>query len=66
MLAWMGNALILISVWRLGNIQRDAWLWAIVGNILWTVYGVQHGLWCIVFIDGVMTLIAIRNWRLWK
>ena len=66
MLAWMGNALILTSIWRLGDRHRDAWLWAIAGNILWTVFGVQQGLWSVVFIDGVMTIITIRNWRLWK
>jgi len=66
MLAWMGNALILLSIWRLGNKHRDAWIWSILGNIFWTAFGVSEGIWSIVFLDGIMTAIAIRNWRKWK
>jgi hypothetical protein len=63
---WIGNALILTAVWRLGNKHRDAWLWSIAGNVCWTAYGVSVGLWSIVFIDGVMLTLAIRNWRMWR
>jgi hypothetical protein len=65
MTAWIGNVLILFAVWRLGSKHRDAWLWSIVGNMFWTYYGIQNGIWSIVFIDGIMAAVAFRNWRKW-
>ena len=66
MLAWMGNAAILISIWRLGNKHRDAWLWSIAGNGLWAAFGIQQDIWSIVFLDGLMFALAYHNWRKWK
>lgn len=65
-MAWIGNVLILVSIWRLGNKHRDAWWWSVAGNVFWTVFGITEGIWSIVFIDSVMIVIAVRNWSKWK
>jgi hypothetical protein len=62
----MGNAFLLASVWRLGGKHLDGWALNIVGNLLWTWYGVSNGLWPVVFIDGTMLLMAINNLRKWR
>ncbi len=66
MIAWFGNAAIVISVWRLGDKKWDGWIWSVVGNSLWAAYGIQHQIWSIVFIDGVMLYLAFRNLEKWK
>jgi hypothetical protein len=64
-MAWLGNALLITSMYRLGGKHHDGWAWSIAGNVCWTWYGVSNGLWAVVFIDGVMLIIAFWNWRKW-
>ena len=65
MIAWLGNALLITSMCRIGGHHRDGWALNVAGNACWTWYGVSHGLWAVVFIDGVMLCIALYNWRRW-
>lgn len=62
---WLANALILIGSYRVGNRQRDAFLWTIAGEAVWTVYAASIGLYSLSFICVVFGLFSFRNWVKW-
>ena len=65
MLGWIGNILILVGVWNLGNRKRIAFLFAMAGESLWLVNALAAGWFDLAFISLVAVGMACRNWIKW-
>jgi len=65
MWGWIGNLLILIGVWNLGNRKRIAFLFAIAGESLWAANAWAAGWYDLMFISMIAVLMAGRNWIKW-
>ena len=64
-LDWIGNVLIILGLWYIGEKKRFAFVFTAIGEILWVIYSLQSGLWSLAFITAVFTGLAIRNWLKW-
>lgn len=65
LIAWTGNLILLISIWRLGGKHKDGWWLSAFGNLCWLSYGFISSLWAVAFIDGTMLMLALNNLRKW-
>jgi hypothetical protein len=51
--------------YRLGSRRRSGWLLSIVGNLLWTAYGVHDGALVILVESLAFQVLAVRGWLRW-
>lgn len=65
-LGWLGNILILMALWQIGNKKTSGWVYSILGNIVWCIYAIQVSMWDMAFIDVVTLVLAIYNWYKWR
>jgi len=63
---WIGNVLIFLGLWRLGSKKRDAFYWSIVGEAIYTWYGIENQIWSLVFLCIALLLNAVRGAYLWN
>ena len=66
LLGWLGNLFIVAGLWGIGNKQRRAFLFSIVGESLWVIKSLSMGLYDLAFICLVFLLLAIRSYRKWS
>jgi len=65
-LSWSGTISLLLDMYLVGQKSRLAWLFCIIGEILWMVYSYRTnqlplGITCVAFLG-----LAIYNWFMWK
>ena len=65
MLAWVGNAFIVAGLWGIGNKQREAFLFSIVGESIYIIYAAQSNLWALFAICWVFLAMAVRGYVKW-
>ena len=65
MIGWFANVFIVIGLWRIGYKDRSAFLWTIVGEVIWTGYAAYIGMHSLSFICAVFAALAVRNYRKW-
>lgn len=65
MLAWLGNILIIVGLYKIGNKQRSAFIWSICGESAWTASAILAENWALAFICTVFNVMALRNWIKW-
>lgn len=64
-ISWVGNVLICLGLWHIGNKKRWAFLFSIAGETAWIIYATQIHLWSLTFICCVFWSLAIRSWVKW-
>lgn len=64
-LRWLGNGLIIVGLWRIGEKDRRAFLFSIAGETCWTLAAAHDGDWALVFICTVFNIMAFRNFLKW-
>jgi nicotinamide riboside transporter PnuC len=65
LLQWVGNLFVFLGVWYVGEKKRFCFLYSIIGNVLWVWYSCRTHLWSMVFLAGLFTILAVRNWYKW-
>jgi hypothetical protein len=66
MIAWIGNVLLLGSMWQLGKKQRSGWITQAIGAACWGVEGWLTGNLALVFIEAVFVVVNLYNFNKWK
>lgn len=65
-LGWIGNVLIVIGLWKVGDKWRHAFLFSIAGEVLWTIKATMTGQYDLAIICAVFCVLASRNWWKWR
>jgi hypothetical protein len=52
--------------YRLGSRRRSGWLLSMLGNALWTAYGVHDGAFVILAESLAFQALAVRGWLRWR
>lgn len=65
-LDWIGTVLIALGLWKAGDKNRNAFLFSVVGELLWVVYAVSIRLWSLAAICLIFAAIAARNFWKWS
>ena len=65
MAKWIGNFLIVIGLWKIGDKWRHAFLFSIAGETAWTIAALNAQDYALAFICTVFNILAFRNWRKW-
>lgn len=65
-LGWLGNILLCIGFWTLGNKKRYAFIWMIVGELVWMTYAIHLNMTDLSLICFLFTIIDLRAWIKWK
>lgn len=65
-LGWVGNLLIVISLFCLGQKWTVGWVFSILGNLIWCWYAIELQMYDILAIDGLCAIMAFYNWRTWR
>lgn len=62
---WLGNIFIVIGLWFVGDRKRSAFIFTIIGELIWAGYAMHLGMWDLAIICLVFALLALRNWFKW-
>jgi hypothetical protein len=65
MLAWVGNLLIVVGLWKIGDKWRHAFLFSIAGELAYVARSVMLRDWALAFICVVFCGMAFVNWIKW-
>lgn len=65
MLGWIGNALIMVGLWRMGDKSRSAFLFSIAGETAWCANAYLRRDWALTTICLVFNIMALRNYIKW-
>jgi hypothetical protein len=65
MLAWIGNLLIVIGLYKIGDKWRHAFLFSIAGEVLYIARSLAGRDYALAFICVVFCAMALRNWIKW-
>lgn len=63
---WIGAALVLLSMWIVGNGNRVGFLVGAVAEGFWLIYAFSIGSVELAIMSVVFVGVYIRNWMLWK
>lgn len=64
-MGWLGNLLIVISVLRLADKHRDAFLWGAVGNVCWIIMSWLHGHLDLAALSVLLVILDTRAYIRW-
>lgn len=62
----VANLLIIAGLYYIGGRKRWAFLLTGVGEAVWTVYSLATVQWDLAWICAIFTVLAVRNFVLWK
>jgi hypothetical protein len=65
-MGWFGNIFLVIGLWKIGNRERRAFAFSIVGELIWLAHSCRLGRWDMGFICVVFALMAARGWWRWR
>jgi len=63
---WVGNGLLMVSLYLLGKKKRVGWLVGIFGNLAWMIVGLRIEMTSLLFVGFVMALFNVKGWIEWK
>jgi hypothetical protein len=64
-MAWLGNLLIIIGLWKIGDKWRHAFLFSIAGELCYIWRSILLRDWPLAFICVVFCGMAFVNWLKW-
>ena len=64
-MGWVGNVLIVVGLWLVGDKKRSAFVFTTFGESVWGVYALYKHMYDLAFICAVFALLALRNWFKW-
>lgn len=64
-LDWVGNIFLILGMWLVGDKIREAFIFAFIGELLWTYYAWKKKEYGLVFICIIFAILAARNWYRW-
>jgi hypothetical protein len=65
MLGWIGNVLIVVGLWKIGDKWRHAFVFSVLGELAWIARSVAARDWALASICVVFCLMAVRSWVKW-
>lgn len=65
MIKWVGNVLIVVGLWKIGDKWRHAFLFSIAGETCWMLASALSGDWALFSICAVFNIMAVRSWLKW-
>lgn len=65
LIGWAGSLLLIYALWMVGNKKRYSFLLSALAEILILVQSVHLRNWPIVFLGGILALLAGRNYIAW-
>jgi hypothetical protein len=66
LLGWIGNVLIVIGLWKIGDKWRHAFLFSIVGEIIWIIKSLYFKQYDLAFICVIFAALSARSWYKWN
>ena len=63
---WIATIFILLGYWLAGDKHKSAWLFSIVGSIIWVVYAVDIQLWSLVSVNAIFIILGAINLYKWN
>lgn len=64
-MGWIGNILIWLGLWLVGRKDRKAFLFTIVGELVWVAYAAYYQWWDLSLSCIVFAAISAKNWVIW-
>lgn len=65
-MTWFANALVLIGLILAGNKNKLAFIFTIIGELIWCYHGYIMGMYDLAIICGVFALVASVNLYKWN
>ena len=65
MWGWIGNAFIVIGLWKIADKWRSAFLFSIIGESCWMVNAFMKQDWALFSICAVFNVMALRSYVKW-
>lgn len=65
-LSWAGTACLLLDMYLVGQKSRVAWVFCIIGELLWIVYSARTHLWPLLITCIAFFCLGIYNWFTWR
>ena len=65
-LGWIGNVLICLGLYYMGGKRWWAFVFSLLGNLVWTAYALEIRLWSAACLSIVMVLLSARGLYLWN
>ncbi len=65
-MGWLGNFLVILGTWQVGNKRRWGFLALLASCFCWGAVGYQKGMLDLVFIEAVLGIVSVRNYLRWK
>lgn len=65
-LDWIGNIFIVAGLWGIGNKQRGAFIFSMLGEAAWIAFSLSAHLYSLALICGVFFTMALRSYIKWK
>lgn len=65
-LSWAGTLCLLLDMYLVGKKTRLAWVFCIVGEMLWIGYSFRLHLWALLVTCIVFLGLGIHNWFAWR
>lgn len=63
---WIGNVIIAIGLWKVGDKSRNAFLFTMVGEICYGIHTFLTGDWAIFVAVLIFFSLAVRNYIKWS
>ena len=64
-MGWIGNIFIIAGLFLVGEKQRKAFLFTIIGELIWAVKSAYQAQWDLLFVTLIFAALAGRNWFKW-
>ena len=65
MWGWVGNALIIVGLYKIADKWRQAFLFSIAGEACWMVNAYQRSDWALFSICAIFNVMAFRSYIKW-
>jgi len=66
LIPWIGNLVIIVGLWKIGDKDRRAFLWTMAGETLYGIHTFLTGDWAIFCAVLIFFSIAARNYWKWN
>ena len=65
LMGWIGNVILVLGLWLVGNKKRSCFLYTVVGETIWSAYAVHNQQWDLATICALFAMLALRNFIKW-
>jgi hypothetical protein len=64
-MTWIGNIFIVLGLYLIGEKKRVAFVFSMIGELIWMFASVHKGMWDLAVITAVFFLLALINYIKW-